>query len=119
MKKELGFETRAIHAGQKPDETTGAIMTPLYLSSTYVQASPGVHKGYEYSRTSNPTRKAYEDCLASLEEGRFGFAFASGCAATTTIAHLCKAGDHILLSDDLYGGSFRLFTKVIQNNGID
>jgi cystathionine gamma-lyase len=119
MNKELGFETRAIHAGQQPDPVTGAIMTPVYLSSTYVQASPGVHKGYEYSRTSNPTRKAYEDCLASLENGKYGFAFASGCAATTTIAHLCKAGDHILLSDDLYGGTFRLFTKIIQNNGIE
>lgn len=119
MKNELGFETRAIHAGQQPDPVTGAIMTPVYLSSTYVQASPGVHKGYEYSRTSNPTRKAYEDCLASLENGKYGFAFASGCAATTTIAHLCKAGDHILLSDDLYGGTFRLFTKIIQNNGIE
>lgn len=119
MKQELGFETRAIHAGQEPDPTTGAIMTPVYLSSTYVQASPGIHKGFEYSRTHNPTRKAYEACLASLENGKYGFAFASGCAATTTIAHLCKAGDHILLSDDLYGGTFRLFTKVIQNNGVE
>jgi cystathionine gamma-lyase len=119
MKKELGFETRAIHAGQEPDPVTGAIMTPIYLSSTYVQESPGVHKGFEYSRTHNPTRKAYEACIASLESGKHGFAFASGCAATTTIAHMCKAGDHILLSDDLYGGTFRLFTKVIQNNGIE
>jgi len=94
-------------------------MTPLYLSSTFVQESPGVHKGYEYSRTSNPTRKAYEDCLASLEDGRFGFGMASGCAATTTILHLLKAGDHVIASDDLYGGTFRLFDKVIRHNGVD
>lgn len=77
--RQVGFSTRSIHAGQTPDPTTGAIMTPLYLTSTYVQESPGVHKGYEYSRTGNPTRKAYEDCLASLESGKYGFAFASGC----------------------------------------
>ena len=117
--KELGFSTRAIHAGQEPDPTTGAIMTPLYLSSTFVQSSPGEHKGYEYSRTSNPTRKAYEDCLASLEGGRYGFGFASGCAASTTVMHLLKAGDHVVASDDMYGGSFRLFDKVIRHNGID
>ncbi|MCB0379051.1 MAG: cystathionine gamma-synthase [Bdellovibrionales bacterium] len=119
MKKEMGFATRAIHAGQSPDPTTGAIMTPLYLTSTFVQSSPGVHKGYEYSRTSNPTRKAYEDCLASLESGEFGFSFASGCAASTTVMHLLKAGDHVIASDDMYGGSFRLFDKVIRNNGIE
>lgn len=115
----LGFETRAIHAGQEPDPTTGAIMTPIYMSSTYVQASPGVHKGYEYSRTGNPTRKAYEDCVASLENGKYGFAFASGCAASTTIMHLVKAGDHVVTCDDMYGGSFRLFDKVIRHNGIE
>lgn len=118
-KSEFGFETRAIHAGQAPDPTTGAIMTPVYLTSTFVQESPGRHKGYEYSRTSNPTRKAYEDCLANLEGGRYGFAFASGCAATTIVAHLLKAGDHILTCDDMYGGTFRLFDKVIKNNGIE
>ncbi len=117
--KEFGFETRAIHAGQKPDPTTGAIMTPIYLSSTFVQESPGVHKGYEYSRTSNPTRKAYEDCLANLESGKFGFAFTSGCAASTTALHLLKAGDHVIASDDMYGGSFRLMDKVIRHNGIE
>ncbi len=117
--KNLGFETRAIHAGQKPDPTTGAIMTPLYLTSTFVQSSPGEHTGYEYSRTSNPTRKAYEDCIASLESGNHGFAFASGCAASTTIMHLLKAGDHVVTCDDMYGGTFRLFDKVIRNNGID
>ncbi len=117
--KEMGFATRAIHAGQSPDPTTGAIMTPLYLTSTFVQSSPGEHKGYEYSRTSNPTRKAYEDCLASLESGKYGFGFASGCAASTTILHLVKAGDHVIASDDLYGGTFRLFDKVIRHNGID
>ena len=118
-RKNFGFETRAIHAGQVPDPTTGAIMTPLYLSSTYVQESPGVHKGYEYSRTSNPTRKAYEDCLANLESARFGFAFASGCAATTTALHLLKAGDHVVASDDMYGGTFRLFDKVLRHHGLE
>lgn len=116
--KEFGFETRAIHAAQEPDPTTGAIMTPVYLTSTYVQSSPGVHKGYEYSRTHNPTRKAFEQCLANLEGGRYGLAFASGCAATTTVAHLLKAGDHMVCSDDVYGGTFRLFDKVIKNNGV-
>lgn len=121
MKKtnsELGFATRAIHAGQAPDPTTGAIMTPVYLTSTYVQSSPGVHKGWEYSRTHNPTRRAFEDCLASLEGGKFGFAFASGCAATTTIMHLLKAGDHVIAGDDMYGGTFRLFDKVLRHDGM-
>ena len=117
--KSKGFSTRAIHAGQEPDPTTGAIMTPIHLSSTYVQSSPGVHSGYEYSRTSNPTRRAYEDCLQSLEEGHRGFAFASGCAAMTTVMHLLKTGDHVVAGDDMYGGTFRLFDKVISNNGID
>lgn len=115
----VGFATRAIHAGQEPDPTTGAIMTPIYLTSTFVQESPGVHKGYEYSRTSNPTRKAYENCLASLESGKFGFAFASGCAASTTVMHLLRAGDHVVASDDMYGGTFRLFDKVLRHNGIE
>ncbi len=117
--KEFGFDTRAIHAGQVPDPTTGAIMTPVYLTSTYVQESPGVHKGYEYSRTQNPTRAAYEACLASLEGGLHGFAFASGCAATTTILHLLKAGDHVLASDDLYGGTVRLFDRVFAQLGVE
>ncbi len=117
--RKVEFATRAIHAGQNPDPTTGAIMTPVYLTSTYVQESPGVHKGYEYSRTGNPTRKAYEDCLASLESGKFGFAFASGCAATTTIMHILKAGDHVVACDDMYGGTFRLFDKVLRHNGIE
>jgi cystathionine gamma-lyase len=115
----FGFETRAIHAGQEPDPTTGAINTPLYMSSTFAQSSPGVHKGYVYSRSSNPTRKAYEDCLASLESGSYGLAFASGCAAMAAIVQLLKAGDHVLCSDDVYGGTFRLFDKVIRNNGIE
>lgn len=113
------FETLAIHAGQEPDPTTGAIMTPVYLTSTYVQESPGVHKGYEYSRTHNPTRKALEANLAALEGGKYGLAFASGCAATTTILHLLKAGDHVISSDDGYGGTYRLFSKVLSNNGIE
>lgn len=115
----LGFSTRAIHAGQSPDPTTGAIMTPLYLTSTYVQESPGVHKGWEYSRTHNPTRRAYENCMASLEGGKYGFAFASGCAATTTILHLLKGGDHVIAMDDMYGGTFRLFDKVLRHDGMD
>lgn len=117
--KSFGFETRAIHAGQEPDPTTGAIMTPVYLTSTYVQSSPGIHRGYEYSRTHNPTRKAYESCMANLEGGKFGFAFASGCAASTTILHMLKAGDHVIAGDDMYGGTFRLMDKVIRHNGIE
>ncbi|GIL17094.1 MAG: cystathionine gamma-synthase [Oligoflexia bacterium] len=119
MNNEFGFSTRAIHAGQQPDPTTGAIMTPVYLTSTYVQESPGVHKGWEYSRTHNPTRKAFENCMASLEEGNFGFAFASGCSATTTILHMLKAGDHVIAMDDMYGGTFRLFDKVLKNDGLE
>ncbi|XGC80772.1 cystathionine gamma-synthase [Bdellovibrio bacteriovorus] len=115
----LGFQTRAIHAGQAPDPSTGAIMTPLYLTSTYVQESPGVHKGWEYSRTHNPTRRAYENCMASLESGKYGFAFASGCAATTTILHLLKGGDHVVAMDDMYGGTFRLFDKVLKHDGME
>lgn len=119
MENKQGFATRAIHAGQEPDPTTGAIMTPVYLTSTYVQSSPGVHKGWEYSRTHNPTRKAFENCIASLEEGQFGFAFASGCAATTTILHLLKQGDHVIANDDMYGGTFRLFERVLKNDGFE
>lgn len=117
-KEKMKFSTRAIHAGQHPDPSTGAIMTPVYLTSTYVQESPGVHKGWEYSRTHNPTRKAYENCIANLEGGKFGFAFASGCAATTTIMHILKQGDHVVAMDDMYGGTFRLFDKVLQHNGL-
>lgn len=115
----FGFETRAIHAGQEPDPSTGAIMTPVYLTSTYVQESPGKHKGYEYSRTHNPTRKAYENCISNLEGGKHGFAFASGCAATTTVLHILKSGDHVVAGDDMYGGTFRLFDKVLKNNGLE
>ncbi|MFN3455212.1 MAG: trans-sulfuration enzyme family protein, partial [Pseudobdellovibrio sp.] len=119
MKKDnLKFNTRAIHAGQSPDPSTGAIMTPVYLTSTYVQESPGVHKGWEYSRTHNPTRRAYEECIANLESGKFGFAFASGCAATTTVLHLLNAGDHVIAMDDMYGGTFRLFDKVLKHHGL-
>ena len=106
------FSTRAIHAGQSPDPTTGAIMTPIYASSTFVQDSPGVHKGYEYSRTGNPTRKAYEMCMADLEGGKSAYAFASGLAAADTVLSLLDSGDHILAMDDLYGGSRRLFDNV-------
>ena len=111
-KDKKGFDTRAIHAGQKNDPVTGAVMTPIYATSTYAQESPGVHKGYEYSRTSNPTRKALEDCIASLENGDKGFAFASGMAATSTILELLNSGDHIIASDDLYGGTYRLMEDV-------
>ena len=107
-----GFSTRGIHAGQEPDPTTGAIMTPIYATSTYVQSSPGVHKGYEYSRTQNPTRMAYERCLADLESGTQGFAFASGMAATATVLELLDHGAHVVASDDLYGGTYRLFSRV-------
>ncbi len=111
-KKKLGFSTRAIHAGQSPDPTTGAVMPPIYAVSTYAQESPGVHKGYEYSRTQNPTRMAWERCIADLEGGTRGFAFASGMATTATLLELIDSGDHVLAMDDLYGGSFRLFERV-------
>lgn len=115
MKKNLqDLATRVIHAGQSPDPTTGAVMTPIYATSTYVQESPGKHKGYEYSRTRNPTREAYENCVADLESGQRGFAFASGMAAIATILELLKPGDHVIAADDLYGGTFRLLDKVRQ-----
>lgn len=106
------FSTRCIHAGQSPDPATGAVMPPIYTTSTYAQSSPGVHKGYDYSRTRNPTRGAWERCIADLEGGVRGFAFASGMAATSTLLELLDAGSHIVATDDLYGGSFRLFERV-------
>jgi cystathionine gamma-lyase len=106
------FGTRAIHAGQEPDPSTGAIMTPIYATSTYVQQSPGVHKGFEYSRSQNPTRFAYERCVADLESGARGFAFASGLAAMAATLELLNTGDHVIANDDLYGGTFRLFERV-------
>src|SRR5919199_7010869 len=108
---QLAFDTRCIHAGQAPDPTTGAVMTPIYATSTYVQESPGVHKGYEYSRSQNPTRAAFERCVADLEGGSAGFAFASGLAATATVLDLLDHGSHIVASDDLYGGTRRLFER--------
>ena len=114
----LRLETLAIHAGQAPDPTTGAIMTPVYLTSTYVQDGPGGHKGFEYSRTRNPTRDALEGCLAALEGGRHGLAFASGLAATDAVLHLLSAGDHVVHSDDVYGGTFRIFDKVHRRHGV-
>ncbi len=108
----LGFATRAIHAGQSPDPTTGAVVTPIYATSTYVQSSPGVHQGFEYSRSQNPTRFAYERCVADLEGGVAGFAFASGLAATSTVLELLDSGDHVVALDDLYGGTRRLFEQV-------
>lgn len=115
-----GFETRAIHAGQEPDPTTGAIMTPIYTSSTYVQESPGVHKGYDYSRSVNPTRKALEACIADLEGSSYGFAFASGMSASATVLELLSSGDHVIAMDDLYGGTYRLFENVRKRSaGLD
>ena len=114
----MRFGTLAIHAGQKPDPNTGAIMTPVYFTSTFVQDGPGGHKGYEYARTRNPTRSALEACLASLEGAKFGAAFGSGCAATDMVMHLLSAGDHVICSDDGYGGTFRLFDKVFSRHGI-
>jgi cystathionine gamma-lyase len=112
MKKQHEFATRAIHAGQEPDPSTGAVMTPIYATSTYVQESPGKHKGYDYARSINPTRLAYEKCIADLESGTRGFAFASGLAAMATVLELLESGSHIVASDDLYGGTFRLFDRV-------
>jgi cystathionine gamma-lyase len=115
---EFEFDTRAIHAGQAPDPATGALMTPVYLTSTFVQSAPGVHQGYDYSRSGNPTRAAYERCVANLEGARFGFAMASGCVGTATIVHLLSAGDHVVACDDMYGGSYRLFEQVFARHGI-
>ncbi len=112
------FRTRAIRAGQAPDPATGAIMTPVYLTSTFVQDAPGQHKGYDYARSGNPTRTALEANLASLEGGRFGLVFASGLSAEHTVLHLLSAGDHVLASRDLYGGSYRLFTEVWRQLGV-
>ncbi|MGR4865500.1 trans-sulfuration enzyme family protein [Caulobacter sp. LARHSG274] len=111
-KNRLAFATRTIHGGQFPDPTTGAVMVPIYATSTYVQSSPGEHKGFEYSRSHNPTRFAFERCIADLESGTAGFAFASGLAAASTILEVLDSGAHVIASDDLYGGSFRLFDKV-------
>jgi cystathionine gamma-lyase len=115
----LRFETLAVHAGQPPDASTGAVMTPVYLSSTFAQAGPGEHHGFEYSRTQNPTRFALEANLAALESGTFGLAFASGSAATATVLHLLQKGDHVVACDDLYGGTYRLFERVFRGSGID
>jgi cystathionine gamma-lyase len=113
-----GFGTKAIHAGQSPDPINGAVMVPIYQTSTYAQSSPGQHTGYEYSRTDNPTRTAYQECVASLENGKYALAFSSGLATTDTLIHMLKSGDHIVCSDDVYGGTFRLFDKVLTRFGI-
>lgn len=117
--KAQGFGTRAIHAGQNPDPATGAVMTPIYQTSTYAQESPGRHKGYEYSRTDNPTRTAYQHCVASLEGAKHALAFSSGLATTDAILHTLRAGDHVICCDDVYGGTFRIFDKVFKRLGIE
>ncbi len=114
----MKFGTKAIHAGQEPDPTTGAVMTPIYQTSTYWQKSPGEHKGYEYSRGTNPTRKALEDCLAALENAKHGLAFSSGMGATDAVMKLLKPGDEVITGNDLYGGSYRVFARVFANYGI-
>ena len=113
------FETRAIHAGQEPDPTTGAVIVPIYQTATYAQADVGVTKGYDYSRTANPTRAALEQCLASLEGGAYGLAFASGMGAITTLMLLLKSGDHVVACDDVYGGTYRLFRRVLDAYGLE
>ena len=119
-RNQLGFETRAVHGGQEPDPTTGAVMVPIYATSTYAQASPGVHKGFEYSRSQNPTRFALERALADLESGTKGLAFASGLAAIATLLDTLQSGDHVIASEDLYGGSYRLFERVRRRSaGLD
>ena len=116
--RQLAFATRAIQGGRPLDDAASAVNVPIYLSSTYVHSSPGVHRGYDYTRSGNPTRSAYESCLADLEGARFGFAFASGCAATATVMHLVKAGEHVVASDDLYAGTPRLFDEVLAGQGL-
>jgi cystathionine beta-lyase len=118
MNQNLKLATRLIHAGVHPDPLSGAIMTPIYQTSTYVQNAPGDHKGYEYARTQNPTRTALQEALASIEQGNYGLCFSSGMAATDAVAKLLQPGDEVLVSDDLYGGTYRIFTKVFANYGI-
>src|ERR671916_3292451 len=113
-----GFATRAIHVGQEADPTTGAVIVPIYQTSTFAQSEVGVHQGYEYSRTDNPTRTALQECLASLESGTHALAFASGLAATTTVMLLLSAGDHVICGDDVYGGTYRLFERVMADKGL-
>jgi cystathionine beta-lyase/cystathionine gamma-synthase len=114
----MRFATKAIHAGVQPDPSTGAIMTPIYQTSTYVQSSPGVHKGYEYSRTQNPTRDALQKSVAALENAQYGLCFASGVSATDAIMKTLRPGDEVVANNDLYGGTYRIFTKIYQNFGI-
>src|SRR6202047_4701200 len=114
----MKFATKAIHVGQEPDPSTGAIITPIYQTSTYVQEELGKHKGFEYGRTQNPTRSAVEHNIAAIEGGKAGFAFASGMAAIGAIASLLKAGDHVVVSDNTYGGTFRLFDKVLTRSAL-
>jgi cystathionine beta-lyase/cystathionine gamma-synthase len=118
MKKKLHFNSNTIHGGQEPDKAYGAVMPPIYQTSTYAQTTPGGHQGFEYSRTHNPTRQALEKSLASIEAGKFGFAFGSGLAAMDAVLKLLKPGDEIISTDDLYGGSYRLFTKIFENFGL-
>ncbi|TEU02009.1 MAG: PLP-dependent transferase [Dehalococcoidia bacterium] len=115
----MRFETLAIHSGRQPDPTTGALATPIYQTSTFVFEDVGVTRGYDYSRTANPTRKALENCIAELEGGKAGFAFATGMAAETTVMHLLKAGDHVISGDDIYGGTYRLFEEVMKDFGLE
>ena len=114
----LGFATRAIHAGQEPEPATGAVIVPIYQTSTFAQSEVGVHQGYEYSRSDNPTRTALQECLAALESGRYGLAFASGLAASTTAMLMLRAGDHVICGDDVYGGTYRLFERVLRDKGL-
>ncbi len=114
-----GFATLAVHAGQAPDPATGAIMTPVYLTSTYVQEAPDVHKGFDYARTSHPTRLALEKNLAALEDAKYGLAFGSGSAAAAAVIQSLNAGDHVVSCNDLYGGTYRMFTKVFARFGVE
>ena len=116
MSNNTHFNTRVIHGGQSPDPSTGAVMTPIYANSTFVQESPGVHKGLDYGRSHNPTRWAFERCVANLEGGANAFAFASGLAAISTVLELVDSGSHIIAGDDMYGGSYRLFERVRRRN---
>ncbi len=116
--KQMKFNTKTIHGGQKPEETTGAVMPPVFQTSTYVQSSPGIHKGYEYSRAANPTRTALENAFASIENGTHGFAFSSGLSAIDCVLKLLSPGDHVIAGDDLYGGTYRMFTKMFRKYGL-